>query len=60
MTTIAMADDDYDGEGTGLEVFHISDFLDYLGKTVRLNNYQVIWTSCQVRYILALGLFNNV
>ena len=36
--TIAMADDDYDGEGSGLELIHVSDFLDYLGKIVRMES----------------------
>ena len=36
MTTIAMADDDYDGEGNRLDLIHLSHFLDYLGKIVRM------------------------
>ena len=31
--SITMADYDYQGEGSGLEMVHVSDFLDYLGKT---------------------------
>ena len=47
ITNIAMADDDYDGEGSGLEMIHVSDFLDYLGKIVRMDSDQ---SSCCVSF----------